>query len=115
MKIKFTENALYETDGYRKGHTFKAGEVHDFPDHFAQRWIRRGAAVEVDSAPRFKPLTRVVGKEEGEAAEQPAPEPLPDLETMTKADLEEFATGRGVDLSGARTKADIIEAIEAST
>jgi hypothetical protein len=44
-----------------------------------------------------------------------APEPLPDLESMTRADLDEFADRPAVLIvSGARTKADIIEAIEAA-
>lgn len=68
MKIKFIRDAIYETEGPGKGHTFKAGEVHEFEPAFAQRWIRRGMAEEVDATPQFKPVTRV------KVPDQPAPE-----------------------------------------
>lgn len=48
MRIKFTKDAIYETEGYRKGPTYKAGETHDFSEDFAQRWIRRGVAVSLE-------------------------------------------------------------------
>lgn len=30
---------------------FRAGEVHDFPDDFAQKWLRRAAAIVVTDEP----------------------------------------------------------------
>lgn len=113
MRIKFTEDALYETEGYNKGHTFKKGEVHDFTDRpdFAQRWISRGKAVAIDDVSKFKPITRATSKDDrvAEAQAEPLPE---DLEKLTKAELEELAASRGVDLSDARTKAEIIAKLE---
>lgn len=46
MRITFTEDAVYETDGYNKGKKFKKGSTHDLRDDLAQRWLRRGVAVE---------------------------------------------------------------------
>ena len=48
-RIRFTRDALYEVEGYQKGVTYKDGSVHDFEDHFADRWLRRDAAVEVNT------------------------------------------------------------------
>lgn len=48
-RIKFTRDALYENEGYQKGTTYSEGSTHDFEDHFADRWLRRGAAVEVNT------------------------------------------------------------------
>jgi hypothetical protein len=45
MRIRFTHDAIYETEGPGKGPRFAAGEVHDFTVNFANRWLRRGLAV----------------------------------------------------------------------
>lgn len=43
------------------------------------------------------------------------PKPVePDLDNMKKDELEDLAKARGVDISGAKTKAEIVEAIKAS-
>jgi hypothetical protein len=47
MKIRFTKDALYENEGRNKGTLYKAGEVHDFDQAFAERWLRRGVAEQV--------------------------------------------------------------------
>jgi hypothetical protein len=44
MQIKFTKNVRYETEGRNKGPVFEAGEVHDFREDIAQRWLRRKVA-----------------------------------------------------------------------
>lgn len=41
--------------------------------------------------------------------------PSKELTDMTKAELEEVAAERGVDLTGARSKADMADAIQAAT
>lgn len=46
-RIKFTRTELYESEGRNQGPTYKEGSTHDFEDHLADRWLRRGAAVEV--------------------------------------------------------------------
>lgn len=48
-RIKFTRTELYESEGRNKGPTFKEGSTHDFDDAFADRWLRRGVAVEVNT------------------------------------------------------------------
>lgn len=48
-RIKFTRTELYESEGRNKGPTYKEGSTHDFEDDFADRWLRRGAAVEVNT------------------------------------------------------------------
>jgi hypothetical protein len=44
MLIRFTADAVYETEGRGKGPRFAAGEVHDMRDDLAQRWVNRGVA-----------------------------------------------------------------------
>ena len=62
-RIKFTRTELYESEGRNKGPTYKEGSTHDFEDAFADRWIRRGAAVEVN--------TREPLPEDGPRADKP--------------------------------------------
>lgn len=47
-----------------------------------------------------------------EVGDEPAPEAAP-LDKMTRAELEAVAAEMGLDIAGAKTKADIIAAIEA--
>lgn len=46
MRVKFTEDYQYENEGRNKGQNFKAGEVKEFRDDIAQRFISRGVAVQ---------------------------------------------------------------------
>jgi hypothetical protein len=46
-RVKFLRTELYESEGRNLGPTYKEGSTHDFEDHLADRWLRRGAAVEV--------------------------------------------------------------------
>lgn len=67
------------------------------------------------------PTSSVIGVAEAPPAAQPAQEPVvvaddeetkaPDLEGMTKAELEAFAASKQIDVSGAKTKAEIIATI----
>ena len=62
-RIEFTADALYEQGGPGKGHTFRKGEVHDFTDDFAERWVRRKVARYLDTAEApFKPLPESAAK-----------------------------------------------------
>ena len=45
MRIKFLRRVQYESEGRAKGPVFDKDSEHDFPDAFAQRWLRRGVAV----------------------------------------------------------------------
>ena len=44
MLIRFTADAVFETEGRNRGPRFAAGEVHDMRDDQAQRWLNRGVA-----------------------------------------------------------------------
>jgi hypothetical protein len=59
MRITFTEDSVYETEGYNKGKKFKAGSTHDLRDDLAQRWLRRGVAVEAKGKGAPKPKAAV--------------------------------------------------------
>lgn len=107
-RIRFTADALYENEGYQKGTLYKKGSTHDFEDHFADRWLRRELAVEVNSR---KPLP------DDAVAEEDAPEgeqELPALGAMNKAELQAQAAAEGVDLAVDATNAEIRSAIEAA-
>jgi hypothetical protein len=49
-RVKFIADYVYETEGRGKGPRFKKGAVYDFPDDFAQRFIRRNVAERVNKA-----------------------------------------------------------------
>jgi hypothetical protein len=53
VRIRFTQDAIYETEGVGRGPTFAAGSVHELRDDLARRWLRREMAVEEpeDAAP----------------------------------------------------------------
>lgn len=57
MRIRFLQDAVYETEGFRKGPRFEAGSTHELREDLAQRWINRGIAerVEVGARPRREP------------------------------------------------------------
>lgn len=48
-RIRFTETVQFESEGRHKGPTYKEGSTHDFEDGFADRWLRREVAVEVNT------------------------------------------------------------------
>ena len=108
---------------------------------FAVRWDDKGftvgAEVELASAPSVTyselsikakcagNLDSIQDKQEAEQAEQPEdkqeaeqaeqPEELPDFEGMKLDDLKKYASDNNVALKGARTKAEIIEAIKSAS
>ena len=45
MRIRFTQDVIFETEGRRLGPRFEAGSVHDLRDDHARRWLRREVAV----------------------------------------------------------------------
>jgi hypothetical protein len=45
MWVRFTQRAVYETEGFQRGAVYEPGEVHDFRPDIAERWLRRGLAV----------------------------------------------------------------------
>lgn len=51
MRVRFTQDTIFETEGFRKGPRFEAGSAHDFADDFAQKWINRGVAERVEDEP----------------------------------------------------------------
>jgi len=56
MRVRFLQDAVYETEGFRKGPRFEAGSVHELRDDLAQRWINRGVAERVEGGkPRREP------------------------------------------------------------
>lgn len=83
------------------GRTYKTGEVVDSKSDLLK--LNRGSR-------KFDRVT----KEDDEAAEKAkaeAPSTLDELEKMTKAELESFAADGGIDISGIRTKDQLIIAI----
>lgn len=76
MRVKFLEDHQYETEGRNAGPTFKEGEVKDFRDDIAERFIRRGVAVEAGGAAKPGPA----------AAQKPAQEPPPKQAADPKKD-----------------------------
>ena len=49
MRIRFTADAIYETEGRGRGPRYVAGEAHDLRDGLAKRRVRRNVAVEAPS------------------------------------------------------------------
>jgi hypothetical protein len=81
MRIRFTRDAIYETEGPGKGPRYSAGEVYDLPDNLAKRWLRREVAVVDDGAARVE-------------AEASAPVPLPTAPAFVEAPGSQPETAR---------------------
>ncbi len=58
MKIRFTESRWLDTEDRAKDPLFKKGSTHDLVETSAQRWLRRGVAVEVVAEPVKMKLDR---------------------------------------------------------
>ncbi|SFH04416.1 hypothetical protein [Methylobacterium gossipiicola] len=82
------------------------GEVVTLGWDEAQTALRAGTHEVVDDADDGKAIS-------GEKGPEPDA-PVDDLDTKTKPELEALAAERGVDISKAKTKADVIEALRAS-
>jgi hypothetical protein len=50
--VKFLTDAKYPQNDPEQSREYKAGEVHDLDRNHAERWIRRGVAVEVPAEER---------------------------------------------------------------
>lgn len=80
MRITFTRDEVYETEGPGKGPAFPAGSTWDCTDEFALRWVARKAAEVVGSqtpkgGERYVEVkARARGEGRGQAQ---APEPQP--------------------------------------
>lgn len=141
MRIRFLSDQIYETGGVGKGPRFPKGFVLDetgvaaalglnpepSPDWvsgFMHRWLQRGVAEEVDGR------TPVTGDAEAEVpaeheernpgddgadaedAEDAGQPEGADLSKLTRAQLDALAAERGVDISEAKNKADVIATLE---
>lgn len=51
MRVRFLKTVQFECEGRNKGPIYSAGEVYDFDDAFARRWLRRAVAVEEADLP----------------------------------------------------------------
>lgn len=121
MRIRFISDQIYETGGPGKGPKFPAGHVLDadgiqaalgltepptpeWSRRFLHRWVQRGVAHDVDGC---SPESEVALTAAGPAV--PLPE---DLEKMSRAALDDLAAARGVDISDAKNKGDVIAALQ---
>lgn len=141
-RIRFLSDQVYDTGGPGKGPRFAAGFVLDekdvgkvlgieaddeFSAAFLNRWVRRNVAVFIDTpaddpakVEAVAPAPVAVAQPLGTAGrgrptaglDDGKPVEVPDLQAMSRAKLEALAEARGVDISDARNKGDIIAAIE---
>jgi hypothetical protein len=98
-RIKFTRTEQFESEGRNQGPIYVEGSVHDFDDAFADRWLRRSAAVEVD---KRTPLSATGPVQADEAAS---------LDGLNFAGLTAIATHEGATIEGLRSKAEVTAAI----
>lgn len=118
MRIEFLSDQQYETGGPGKGPTFATGQILDRDDivsmsdgkatvewaeAFLNRWVQRGVARSVPDD--------YTGPEKDEQPDADPVDPVPDLEKLTRAELDALAAERGVDVSAAKSKADVIAAL----
>lgn len=62
MRVRFLREVQYECDGRNKGPVYKKDSEHNFDDAFAQRWLRRGAAVVVEPVIAGVPIAKATPK-----------------------------------------------------
>ncbi|WFS07774.1 hypothetical protein [Methylobacterium sp. 391_Methyba4] len=79
--------------------TAPRGWLGDLSDEHGKVALASGHAVQGD--PRALPMS------------EPVEQPEPDLDAMTRAELDALAAERGVDVSKAKTKDDVIAALRA--
>lgn len=121
MRIRFLSDQIYEQGGPGKGPQFPKAFVldeagvqealglddaptEDWSRAFLRRWLQRKVAEEVDGR-----------TPESDAIEVAAHVGAPlrdDLGKLTRHDLDELAKARGVDVSDAKNKGDVIAALE---
>lgn len=120
MRIRFLKDQIYETGGPGKGPRFETGFVLDgeavqqvlglaerpsdeFIEAFLRRWLQRKVADVVDGrTPASDPVETAANTDA----------PLPDMEKLTRHELDDLAAARGVDISDARNKGDVIAALQ---
>lgn len=113
MRIRFLSDQIYESGGPGKGPVFAKDSILDEADvgralgmdeqpspewskAFLNRWVQRGVAVDA----RDEDIaTAAAGNDI-------------DLVKLTRSDLEALAADKGIDISAAKNKADIIGLIE---
>jgi hypothetical protein len=124
MRIRFLTTQIYES-APGKGPTFEAGSIlasdevreklglqqeptEEWLQAFMNRWLQRGVAVDADAEDNAE-----VGPDDTPAPEQePEDDGVVDLSTLTRAELDALALERGVDISEAKNKGDVIAALE---
>lgn len=125
-RIKFNRTELYESEGRNLGPTYHEGSVHEFEDAFADRWLRRGSADEVDkrtplsenepldlteTAPKDRALSQLDHDGDG-APGGSLPYSPPALSGKSKPELLKIAEDENVDIEDGATIPDIRTAIE---
>lgn len=111
-KVKFIERVTVKNgSGVPEGPTYDAGEVVDFTEASAEYWKRRGVAVDADPGAKVGKAATKPARRHDDREEREEPDDLPDLESMTVAQLGQYATAKGVDLGVLTKKADIVAAI----
>lgn len=132
-RIRFKADEIFESIGPNKGPLFPKDFVLDESDvgaalgirqepthaaSFVDRWVNMGLAVRVgEDVPASDPKSIVVigGPvtepivTDAAADDEPASD---DLSTLTRDRLDALAAKRGVDIAGAKNKADVIAALE---
>ncbi|MBR2689172.1 MAG: hypothetical protein IKE42_15070 [Aquamicrobium sp.] len=104
VNITFTETRVVQDEhaGTAREARFEADESYDLNPRSADRWVKRGVAY-------FTSEKDAVAK--GASSEPPADDAESvDLEKLTKTQLEKLAAERGVNVVGAKSKADFLEA-----
>lgn len=79
MRIRFTKTVRLETEGRHLGPLFEADSEHTVSPETAERWFRRGVAVEVSERPKAeaRPMAKPKDDPEPKADEQPKVEEKP--------------------------------------
>lgn len=125
MRIRFLSDQIYENGGAGNGPRFAKGQVLDesgvkkalgladeptdeFKRAFLHRWLQRGVAEETDGRAKVTEPDLI----EDETADEGDEVDELDLHTLTRAELDALATERGVDISEAKNKGDVIAALE---
>jgi hypothetical protein len=110
MRIRFLSNQVYETAGPGNGPRFAKGYVLDGKDvaaalglkyepspewveGFLNRWLQRGVAVDHDAVPEDPPAVEPEVVEQVEKTQ---------LSKLTRAELDDLAGKRGIDVSPKR-------------
>ena len=108
FKISVPKNTAFSGD--HMGLTFTHGEAHTDDSFLASRLQSKGYVVANHVGVGGEAVS-----DQGEASEAPQGDsPESELYEKTVQQLKEYAAENGVDLSGARTKAEILAAINAA-